>query len=395
MRLRAAPHDAHRHRPALGLALAALLLSLLMPNLAVANAGRLTGHAEPAPSAGAGRLPADRGISVRGAFKGRKKTTLGILFPLFAGTSPNAIITEARALGVNTVRLSDDVAVPGVRPAFDVFRREGLKLVFSANYQQRRDAQGNRPGHPPVGPAEIATYKRRLGAVLDRLKPRFVQVQNEEVEPRFYTGTMGQYVRELNAAVEVGHARRIAVTNGGITARPAALLTWQDYRDRGLVARADDFARRAFSRASDLWIQQDLLRKPFTGLRRQTLQAAWDKAKQLVPAFRRSRMDYVNFHWYIDDDGALREVVAYLRRATRKPVVTTEVGQHNTIPSVVTGHLTTLIDRLRLPLVVWFDFDGSPALGLHDAPGVLRPNGEAFRGYVAGHGGLLRPGDRR
>ena len=151
------------------------------------------------------------------------------------------------------------------------------------------------------------------------------------------------------------------MTNGGITARPAALLTWQHYRDRNLEAQADDFARRALSRPMDRGIQQDLLRRPFTGLRRQTLQVAWDKARQLIPAFRRSRMDYVNFHWYIDDHEATREVVAHLRRATRKPVVTTEVGQHNTIPSVVTGHLTTLIDRLRLPLVVWFDFDLSGA----------------------------------
>jgi hypothetical protein len=317
------------------------------------------------------------------------RTTLGILFPLFAGTSPNAIVTEARALGVNTVRLSDDVAVPGVRPAFDVFRKQRMKLVFTANYQQERNALGHRPGRPPVGARETATYKRRLGAVLDQLKPNFLQVENEEVEPRFYAGTMAQYAAELEAAVRVGHARGIPVTNGGITARPLALLTWQAYRERGQQARADDFARRAFSRAGDRWIQQDLLRRPFQGLRRQTLQTAWDKAKALIPAFRRSRMDYVNFHWYIDDHRALREAVAYLRRATGKPVVTTEIGQHNTDPSVVTGHLRTTIAQLRLPLVIWFDFDGMPALGLHDQPGVLRPNGEAFRRWVATHRRLL------
>src|SRR3712207_2028217 len=72
------------------------------------------------------------------------RTTLGILFPLFIGTSPNAIVAEARALGVDTVRLSDDVAVPGVRPAFDVFRKQRMKLVFTANYQQERNAAGHR-----------------------------------------------------------------------------------------------------------------------------------------------------------------------------------------------------------------------------------------------------------
>lgn len=319
------------------------------------------------------------------------RTTLGILFPLFAGTSPNAIISEARALRVNTVRLSDDVSVPGVRPAFDVFRAARLRLVFTANHRQLRDAKGHRPGHPPVGPQQLARYRQKLGSVLDRLKPAFLQIENEEVEPRFYAGTMNQYVAELNAAVAVGHARGIPVTNGGITTRPLALLTWQDFRDRGLHARADDFARRAFSRASDRPILQDLLRRPFQGLRRQAPQAAWDKAKQLIPAFRRSRMDYVNFHWYVDDHRALREAVAYLRRATGKPVVTTEIGQHNMEPSVVTGHLRTTILQLRLPLVIWFDFDGMPALGLHSDPGALRPNGEAFRRWVATHRRLLTP----
>jgi Glycosyl hydrolase catalytic core len=319
------------------------------------------------------------------------RTTLGILFPLFRGTGANAIISEARALGVDTVRLSDDVFVPGVRPAFETLRAARMRLLFTANHRQLPDAQGRRPAHPPVGRRELATYRQQLGAELDELRPAYLQVENEEVEPRFFAGTMAQYVDELNAAVTVGHARGIPVTNGGITTRPLALLTWQEYRDRGLQARAEEFARRAFSRASDRATRQDLLRKPFTGLRRQTLQRAWDKAKELIPAFRRSRMDYVNFHWYVDDDRALREAVRYLRRATGKPVVTTEIGQHNTEPSVVTRHLQTTIAQLRLPLVIWFDFDGTPALGLHSAPGVLRPNGEAFRRWVTIHRRLLSP----
>jgi hypothetical protein len=101
-------------------------------------------------------------------------------------------------------------------------------------------------------------------------------------------------------------------------------------------------------------------------------------------------MDYVDFHWYTDDDQVLAEVVDYLRRATGKPVVTTEIGQHNTSPDVVTGHLQTLVSDLRLPFVIWFDADGIPAQGLHDGIGQLRPNGQAFRDFAASHGELLR-----
>jgi hypothetical protein len=312
------------------------------------------------------------------------RTTLGILTPLIGLDAPD-VIAEARALGVDTVRLSQDVANPTVRPALHVVQREGLKLLLTVNNAQERDAQGNRPGHPPVTPEELAAYHRRLGSLLDALQrpPVLLQVENEEIEPRFFAGTMTQYLGELDAAVAVAHARGIEVTNGGITGRPLALLTWQHYRNRGLEARADDFARRTFTRPQDAGVLQDLLRRPFTGLRRQPLQAAWDRASELVAAFRASRMDYVNFHWYFDDDRSLRQAVRYLRRATGKPVVTTEVGQHNTEPAVVTGHLRTLVKRLRLPFVIWFDADGTPALGLHDAPGVLRPNGIAFRDFVA------------
>jgi hypothetical protein len=194
---------------------------------------------------------------------------------------------------------------------------------------------------------------------------------------------MSDYINELNATVEVAHARNVKVTNGGITSSPVALLTWQDFKERGLDAAADDFAVRVFG--DQPRILQDLRTEPFAGLRSASLQAAWDRAKQLIPMFRQSRMDYVNFHWYEDNSQALREAVEYLRRATGQPIVTTEIGQHNTNPDVVTGHLTTLVDQLHLPLALWFDADGIPAMGLHDEPGQLRPNGEAFKSYVASH----------
>ncbi len=100
-------------------------------------------------------------------------------------------------------------------------------------------------------------------------------------------------------------------------------------------------------------------------------------------------MDYVNFHWYEDDSQALHEAVEYLRRATGKAVITTEIGQHNTDPAVVSGHLKAVVEQLRLPVVLWFDADGIPAMGLHDAPGELRPNGMTFKYYVAAHDNLI------
>ena len=315
-------------------------------------------------------------------------TSLGIFLPFINGAvGANEITTEARALGVHTIRFSQDVTQP-VRPTFAIFARNGIKVVLDVHNDPQPNANGHNVSHPPASPAEVSVFRQQVASTLDGMPPpRLVQVENEENSTAFFQGRMQDYVNELNATVEAAHARDIKVTNGGITSSPLALLTWQDLEDRGLDAEADDFAARVFG--DQPAVLQDLRREPFIGLRSQSLQGAWDRAKELIPAFRQSAMDYVNFHWYDDDSRALRQAVEYLARATGKPVVTTEIGQHNANPDVVTGHLMTLIDQLHLRLVIWFDADGMPALGLHDEPGQLRPNGQTFKSYVTAHAGSL------
>lgn len=310
-------------------------------------------------------------------------TELGIFTPLYNGlNTPQDIITEARSVGVGTVRLSQVLGNP-IKSAFATFRQAGLKQVLTTVNDPQDDGNGHNPGHPPVTPEEFATFRQRLGSVLDTLRPLSVlEVENEENASNFWAGTMQEYLEELDAAIEVAHARGVKVTNGGITSDPVALMTWQDYMDRGMEAQAMDYARRAF--ADQPWIIRDLSKRPFTGLSRAGAQAAWDKAKELIPAYATNDMDYVDFHWYHDDPTTLIETVRYLERVTGKPAVTTEIGQHNTDPAVPAGGLPAMIQTLRMPLAVWFDFDGIPARGLHEGFGQLRPNGVAFRDYVKG-----------
>jgi hypothetical protein len=66
---------------------------------------------------------------------------------------------------------------------------------------------------------------------------------------------------ELNATVEAAHARGIKVTNGGFTWRPLSLLVWQDYKDAGLDAQADDFAARVFAAEPGCWPADDRHRR--------------------------------------------------------------------------------------------------------------------------------------
>ena len=320
-------------------------------------------------------------------------TQLGIFTPLFNGvTDAGYVTTEATALGVKTVRVSQAVDSDAIRPAFATFAQRGVKVVMTAVNDQQPDGTGNNPAHPPVTLDELATYRVRLDHILDTVPaPTLLMVENEENAANFFAGTMAQYRAELDAAVEVGHAHGVKVTDGAITSDPLALLTWQDYKDRGLDAQADDFAARAFAAPAKAWILRDLRKVPFTGLSRASLQTSWDKAKQLVPLLAGSAADFVDFHWYIDDDQALREAVEYLQRATGKPAVTTEIGQYDTTGSVVTGHLGKVVEALHLPLVLWFDWDGDPAMGLHDPghPGQLRSNGTAFKNYVSQHAGQI------
>jgi hypothetical protein len=146
--------------------------------------------------------------------------------------------------------------------------------------------------------------------------PCLVAVENEEVGSPFVSGSASDYLAELGAAIDVAHPLGIPVTNGGIVSGVTALLTWQDLSQHSGKPAADDLA--------------------------------------------------------------LTQTVNYFENATGHRVMTHEIGQYNVDPSVVTGHLQTLA-RLGTPIVIWFDADGDPAFGLHDAPGVLRRNGHAYR----------------
>jgi hypothetical protein len=311
-------------------------------------------------------------------------TILGSFLPFMTGSvGAPEIIKEAQALGDSTIRFGSNVGEP--RPILSRFASAGLRVVLAVRATSF-------PSEPPTTPAELAAYRARFETTAVSLPPAtIIQVENEENAVKFFGGTMGQYGGELAQAVDVAHAHGLQITNGGLTFKPLVLMAWQDLKARGEDAAADDLVSRVFTNgAADARVLADLRAHPFTGLHNQNLQGAWDRAKQLIPIYRASAMDWVNFHWYGDDDAALATCVRYLERATGKLAVTTEIGQYDVDPAVVTGHLHTLIDVFHLPLVVWYDADSIPAKGLHDAPGVLRPNGLAFRSFVDANRAILR-----
>lgn len=208
-------------------------------------------------------------------------------------------------------------------------------------------------------------------------------MENEETAPRFYAGTAAQYLAELRVAIDVGHAARVKVTDGGITNLPVALLVWNQLRTAGDPG-ADGYLRGSVGRASTQRKVEQLIADPGLLQSDPELAAGFTNAQDLVAGFRDSAMDAADFHWYGPSGASLASTIDGYRSLTGRSIVTTEIGQYDADPATVTQFLDTLTAH-HVDLVQWFDTDGDPAVGLHDEPGVLRPNGVAFADWMRAH----------
>lgn len=297
-------------------------------------------------------------------------------------------VAVPRALGVRYVRPNVAVRIGGTNglpAADDALARAGFRLVLNLN---------NKPGTttgatPAVPPKSLLGYRKGVAKALDHFRPALAVVENEELAPKFYSGTPRQYLAQLAVAVDVAHKRRLQITNGGIVDGAMVLLTWHDLWYRGRRAEADAFlasvqdgrplARRIRGDVPDA-AHPD---RPFLA-RHPAQRALFDRATELVRGYRTSKMDYVNFHWYQSGRKPLGQAIDYLQRVTGKRAVTNEIGQFDRRGTTVTGLLGECVAK-RLPFTVWFGGDGDPAQGLFEPDGTLRPNGVAFRDFLRAH----------
>ncbi len=310
--------------------------------------------------------------------------------------SAQDIISDVKALGVDIERVHQVVGQP-LSSDVAMFQAAGIDTQLTIKTGPGTISQ------PLETAAEQAAFERDLGGLLDRYRTPLLSVENEETADNFYSGTPDQYLLELGIAARVAEAHRIKVTDGGIPWPPIALITWNHLRQTAGTSTADAFLATVFREPALAWIVRDLTGvsqsdpDPYSHLSRQALRVSWKDAEYLLVHFRSAPIDYVNFHWYVPDDvggyrstgpytdsRALRDAIATIKGITGKQVVTNEVGQRGTTPAAVTGTLEVLVDEMKAPFVLWFDADGIPAHGLHDTPGHLRPNGQAFAA-AAGH----------
>ncbi|TXF09887.1 hypothetical protein [Pelomicrobium methylotrophicum] len=242
----------------------------------------------------------------------------------------------------------------------DIALKAGLKLVLTVR---------NSGPLPTAPPRDLGAYQRALGQVLDKYRPAVLAVENEENSALFYTGTPEEYAAQLKAACQVAHQKGIPCTNGGLVSALVALLVYDHYLQAGQLAKAEDFAARAFTAKVQAQLQSAQAQEQIR------------KGKALLSAYRAAGADYVNFHWYIADPRALGEAAAFLQVQTGLPVITNEIGQSTDDPEQTTTVMGKIVE-LDLPIAVWFGLDGPKARGLVDRDGSLRPTGQAFQRFV-------------
>ena len=304
---------------------------------------------------------------------------VGVFVTRAGGGSAEGIAQEARALGVHTLRATADVSRPSSLALAERLRAMGFDIVLTA----RANDLGPGGATLPLDAAGIANFKAQLADAIDAVHPSWVMVENEETAPKFYAGTATQYLAELRAAIEVGHAHGVKVTDSGITNVPVALVVWDRLRaaaDPG----ADDYLRGAVGRLGAQRKVERLIADPGMLQSDPATAAAFANAQELLAGFRGSGMDAADFHWYGPSAASLGATVDWYHDLTGLPIVTTEIGQYDADPATVIRFLDTLTAH-HVKVVQWFDTDGDPAVGLHDAPGTLRPNGVAFADWMRTH----------
>lgn len=250
----------------------------------------------------------------------------------------------------------------GTNHECDAALKAGLKLVLTI----RNDGGTKNPTNPPV---DIEKFKKTVGEVLEKYKPEVLVVENEENSSLFYNGSAYDYAKELAAACSVAHDKALKCTNGGPVSKLVCLLVYDKYVTSGEKKKADLFASRVFEERERSLLGNEKVKEQI------------EKGKEFLKVYKDSKIDYVNFHWYVPDPEALAEAAAYLKEVTGKPLITNEFGLHEDDADAVKKVMSKIVE-LKIPYALYFSIDAPQARALVDADGNLRSTGKAFKEFV-------------
>ncbi|HEY6974733.1 MAG TPA: hypothetical protein VH396_00505, partial [Chitinophagaceae bacterium] len=291
------------------------------------------------------------------------QTKFGVL--VHGRMNVNKKIDIAKDLGVSYVRDAIVMQVwSGRDEDYEKYINAGLKVILNVNWGQVQSTKGEKT--PVPFPKDTAKYKKILSDILDKYQPEVVVIENEELNRRYHSGPIEDYINELTAAINVVHSKGLKVTNAGLTGRGLCLLVYNDYIKRGMQKEANDFARRCMKPA---WFKE---KRNNIKDDEDNEEGETSKLDKLIEAYKKLPLDYVNFHLYepiknigggTKDDvkqitpNAVKEITDYLSRATGKKVMSNECGERSSSPELVPQMLQEFA-KYNMEYVVWFSGDG-------------------------------------
>jgi hypothetical protein len=243
--------------------------------------------------------------------------------------------------------------------------------LLNTSYKVLLNLNGDYKGTPLPYVTDLVKYQADLQTIIAGFttKPIVAVIENEESNQLYYTGSVLDYINQLNVAISIMHTNGIKVANGGFTGQGLNLLVYNDFMAQGKYDSAQQFQKLTNLKPKALVTQN---------------RAAI--ADTLLKAYVNMSLDYVNFHWKgtTSNTEALADVINYLRKRTNKPVITNELGQFDTDPNTLLAHVQTCTDK-GMPYVLWYSPDENDlkkATPLQYTNASLTPTGNSYKEYL-------------
>jgi hypothetical protein len=292
------------------------------------------------------------------------------------GVMLNGSNVNAAKIGLN------NLGVSVVRTAYD-----GKGANYTAYTDQFKTLWNYNPSRPGDGlpmPTDSAQFACTLDSMLTENGTHNligIAIINEPVNVGYWTDNISasNYLKLLQACVNVGRRRGIAVYDGGISGNLKLYEVWWDFVQRGLKDSADNFAALAFDPETNLnnWRTSSNF-----GPRIRFLDT-------LIAGLKNIATDAVNLHYYetirdVDSnktsvsEEALLETVRYYSRATGKPVITNEYGLNNNNSIGVQTGLLKALKAAHVKIALYYGPDI-----LTNPDGSLTPLGQNYKNTIA------------
>ena len=252
-------------------------------------------------------------------------------------------ITVARQLNTSSIRedFTSQVVLP--YPRLYRYQDEGLSVFTTINWQ---------PSPAPF-PTDLVAYRSFLNKFFSYHSPKAVFIENEPMTEKFHTEdrNLQHYIEELKVAIEVSHAHKIKIGDGGITTHVLPGITYRELLKTD-PARAQWFLDNCIPEMDKIKIVYG---------KQEGYEQQLADAYYLINAYKKLPLDYVNLHLYFpfnevaDNDKAagLEEIIEVMGKLTGKTIVTNETGIRFENPALV-SNVIAAFKSLKVPIVCWF-----------------------------------------